>query len=505
MNAPEPTLDISGKISHDFNDATTTNTDSYSCQSRFQESTAPMKPLRIALLGYRSHPHVGGQGIYINYLSKALVNIGHSVDVISGPPYPELDPRVRLIQLPSLDLFAAKSHVTALRWRHLKSFSDTYEWFSMLTGGFAEPYTFARRAAKYLHEQGHNYDLVHDNQCLAYGLLTIEKSGLPVVATVHHPITRDFKLALAAASWKHKLLVRRWHSFLHMQGKVVRKLKHVVTVSEQSQKDIASAFKRPASRTPIMYNGIDTETFAPMQSVMREPYLLITTSSADQPLKGLRFLLKAMALLKSSYPDLKLQVIGKLKKDGDTEKLLRRLHLSDSVEFISGISTKALVQEYNRASIAVSPSLYEGFGLPAGEAMSCETAVVTSDGGALPEVVGDAGRVVPAGDSRALAGAIDELLQDPALRERLGQAARARIVEQFSWQVKAQRLSAYYYQEVLGHSAEINDSVDTQAVVAHAISSDAVVQNPMSSQLPLADASLSHNNKLSEDSSAAIC
>ncbi len=153
----------------------------------------------------------------------------------------------------------------------------------------------------------------------------------------------------------------------------------------------------------------------------------------------------------------------------------------------------------------MSPSLYEGFGLPAGEAMSCETAVVTSDGGALPEVVGDAGRVVPAGDSRALAGAIDELLQDPALRERLGQAARARIVEQFSWQVKAQRLSSYYYQEVLGHSAEINDSVDTQAVVAHAIGSDAVVQNPMSSQLPLADASLPHNNKLSEDSSAAIC
>jgi len=504
MNAQEPIANLSGELSRDFTDALTTNIDSYSRQSALKHPTAPIKPLRIALLGYRSHPHVGGQGIYINYLSKALVDIGHSVDVISGPPYPELDPRVGLIKLPSLDLFAAKSHVTALRWRHLKSFSDTYEWFSMLTGGFAEPYTFARRAAKYLHEQGHNYDLVHDNQCLAYGLLTIEKTGLPVVATVHHPITRDFQLALAAASWKHKLLVRRWHSFLHMQGKVVRKLKHVVTVSEQSQKDIVSAFKRPASRTPIMYNGIDTETFAPMQSVTREPYLLITTSSADQPLKGLRFLLKAMALLKSSYPDLKLQVIGKLKKDGDTEKLLRRLHLSDSVEFISGISTKALVREYNRASIAVSPSFYEGFGLPAGEAMSCETAVVTSDGGALPEVVGDAGRVVAAGDSRALAGAIDELLQDPALRERLGQAARARIEEHFSWQVKAQRLSAYYHQEVLGHSAETNDSVGTPAVVAHAIVSEEVIQKPITSELPLAEA-LPHKNKLPEDSSAAIC
>lgn len=429
-----------------------------------ESGKAPVKPLRICLLGYRSHPHVGGQGIYIKYLSKALVDLGHQVDVISGPPYPELDPRVKLIQMPSLDLFAAENHVTALRWRHLKSFSDTFEWFSMLTGGFAEPYTFGRRVAKYLKRHGHQYDLVHDNQCLAYGLLAIQKRGLPVVATVHHPITRDFQLALAAApNWKHRLLVRRWHSFLGMQGKVVRGLKHVVTVSTQSQRDIAEAFNRPTETIPIMYNGIDTDTFKPQPDVARESQLLITTSSADQPLKGLRFLLEALAQLRDSHPSLKLRVIGKLKVGGETEKLLQQLKLSNAVEFVSGISTEELVQHYNRATIAVSPSLYEGFGLPAGEAMACETPVITSDGGALPEVVGDAGRVVPAGNSSALVSAIDELLQNPAQRQALGQAARQRILAQFSWQVKAQRLSHFYHKVVLEGAALDTPSLPLKA------------------------------------------
>jgi glycosyltransferase involved in cell wall biosynthesis len=408
----------------------------------------------ICLLGYRSHPHVGGQGIYLHYLSKALADLGHKVDVISGPPYPELDPRVKLIKLPSLDLFAEKDHVTAIRPRHLKSFSDTFEWFSMLTGGFSEPYTFGRRVVKYLKNHEHNYDIVHDNQCLAYGLLSLQKSGLPTVATVHHPITRDRKLALdAAPNWKYRLLIKRWHSFLGMQSKVVRKLNHIITVSEQSRQDISSAFKRPVNDIDLMYNGIDTEIFRPLANIEKQQQLLITTASADQPLKGLRYLLEAIALLKPSYPDLKLIVIGKLHAGGETEKRLQNLQLMNSVEFISGISTECLVEHYNRASIAVSPSLYEGFGLPAGEAMACETPVISSDGGALPEVVGDAGLVVPAANDVALADAIKDLLDHPEKRNDLARLGRQRIVKSFSWAVKAQRLSHYYNTILEKHSA----------------------------------------------------
>ncbi len=421
--------------------------------SKSQTNTPELLPVpnyegdafNICLLGYRSHPHVGGQGIYLHYLSKALADLGHKVDVISGPPYPELDPRITLIKLPSLDLFAEEDHVTALRPRHLKSFSDTFEWFTMLTGGFAEPYTFGRRVVKYLKNHKHSYDIVHDNQCLAYGLLSLQKSGLPTVATVHHPITRDRRLALEAApNWKYRLLIKRWHSFLGMQSKVVKELKHIITVSEQSRQDIAKAFKRPVNDIDLMYNGIDTDVFRPLAGIEKRPQQLITTASADQPLKGLRYLLEAIALLKPNYPDLKLTVIGKLHAGGETEKRLQSLKLMNSVEFVSGISTEHLVEHYNRASIAVSPSLYEGFGLPAGEAMACETPVISSDGGALPEVVGEAGLVVPAANDLALAEAIKDLLDHPEKRKTLARLGRQRIVENFSWAVKAQRLSHYY-------------------------------------------------------------
>jgi len=404
------------------------------------------KPLRICLLGYRSHPFVGGQGVYLNYLSKALVDIGHQVDVISGPPYPQLDPRVSLIKKPSLDLFAADSHVMALRPRHLKSWSDFFEWWAMLTGGFAEPYTFGRRVAKHMKRHGTNYDIVHDNQSLGYGLLKIQQLGIPTVATVHHPITRDRQLALdAAPNWRHRLLVRRWHSFLGMQKRVVQKLEHVVTVSECSRTDIADAFDRPESKIGLIYNGIDTDTFSPQTHIQRKPLRIMTTASADQPLKGLKFLLEALAQIKPKYPDIELLIVGKLREGGQTEKQLSQLQLKDHVSFVTGISTEALVEYYSEASIVVSPSLYEGFGLPAGEAMACGCAVISSDGGALPEVVGDAGLVVPAGDSQALAGALEQVLSDEDLRQAMGRKGRQRILDAFCWKVAAREFTDYYH------------------------------------------------------------
>ncbi|GAB3091327.1 glycosyltransferase family 4 protein [Pseudomaricurvus hydrocarbonicus] len=378
------------------------------------------------------------------------MDIGHRVDVMSGPPYPQLDPRVTLIKVPSLDLFEAPSHVTALRLKHLKSWSDFFEWWSMLTGGFAEPYTFGRRVAKLMKSVGHHYDIVHDNQSLGYGLLALQEQGIPTVATVHHPITRDLKLALnAAPNWRHRLLVRRWHSFLGMQKKVVQQLRHIVTVSECSKRDIAEAFSRPIDTISLIHNGIDTETFQPRAHIATIPFRVMTTASADQPLKGLRFLLEAIAELTPRYPDIELLVVGKLKQGGQTEALLKTLGLKDQVRFVSGISTEALVDYYSAASVVVSPSLYEGFGLPAGEAMACGCAVISSDGGALPEVVGDAGIIVPAGDSSALSEALGRVLSDEVLRKSMQLKGRQRILEKFCWKVAAREFTDYYHQ-ILG-------------------------------------------------------
>ena len=401
--------------------------------------------MRIALLGYRSQPYSGGQGVYLKYLSKALVDAGHSVDVISGPPYPHLDPRVKLIELPSLDLFA--NGLLSLRPQHLRSMTNIIEWLSKLTGGFAEPYTFGRRAVKYLKQHGHNYDLIHDNQSLSTGMLQIQDMGLPLVTTVHHPITSDLRIALSAArNWHERLLIKRWHSFLIMQTKVVRQLHNIVTVSDCSRQDIAADFGIQPSGIDIVYNGIDTDEFMPLPDIERQPLRLMATASADAPLKGLRYLLRAYAKLLEQYPGLELLIVSKPKPGGKTERLVKYLGIENKVQFVSGISTAQMVRYYAEASIAIVPSVYEGFGLPAGEAMACGVPVISTDGGALPEVVGDAGVIVPVKSVDALVQAIDELLVNPEKRDELGARGRERILQKFCWDVCAHQMAKYYEQ-----------------------------------------------------------
>jgi len=413
-------------------------------------STDKSRGLRIALLGYRSHPHVGGQGIYLHYLSKALVELGHSVDVISGPPYPELDPLVRLIQLPSLDLYAHPHPTYALKFAHLFSWTDFYEWWSKLTGAFGEPYCFGRRLVKYFKKNPVDYDIIHDNQSLCFGLLDLQKQSAHVVATIHHPITLDHDLAIAAATTKNqRMLINRWYSFVGMQKKVITKLQHIITVSEQSKYDIQQAFGCDAEKITVIGCGVDTDTFCPQENIQRISCRLITTASSDQPLKGLSILLNAIANLRREFPDLQLIVIGRLKEKGSTEKELARLQLQDAVEFKSGISTEELVQEYAKASVAIVPSLYEGFGLPAAEALACGIPLISSDGGALPEVVGDAAYVVNAGDIEELANAIRELLNNENLRQDFSKKGRQYSLQQLSWKKVAEKMVAYYQEKVL--------------------------------------------------------
>jgi len=215
----------------------------------------------------------------------------------------------------------------------------------------------------------------------------------------------------------------------------------VILVSAHAAMDVAALLAvRPEVMTVIPL-GIDQEVFHPQPDIRRAPNRLLTTASADVPLKGLRFLIEAYAKLLPSHPNLELVVIGKLRK-GPTAELLADLGLSDRVKFISDLSNEEMAEQYARATVCVTPSLYEGFGLPAAEAMSCGATVVVTDGGALPEVVGEAGVVVPKGDSAAMAAAIGALLDDPARRSDLGAAARRRARKTFSWDRAAQAYEA---------------------------------------------------------------
>jgi glycosyltransferase involved in cell wall biosynthesis len=391
--------------------------------------------LRIAVLSYRSDPNVGGQGVYVDYLTRALAQAGAQVDVISGPPYPSLDPRVKLIKLPSLDLYAQphNGHY-ALRPHHLLSPTDTYEYFGHLSGKFVEPYTFGQRAYAHLKRRRGDYDVILDNQTLASGILKVQDVlKIPIVTMVHHPITRDRQMALdAAPDDLHRWLVRRWYAFHRMQIRVARRL-HVLTCPSLSAKqDIVDEFGVDERRLHPIPLGVDQSAFRPMPDVVRAPRRLISTASADTPLKGLPILLQAYHSLIQSDPELELVVIGKL-RDGAASRLIDELNLRDKVVFKSGLSREDLSREFNRATIAITPSLYEGFGLPAAEAMSCGTPIIVTDGGALPEVAGAAGVVVPKGDADALAGAISSLLDDPARRAAVAQACLQRAQQTFDW------------------------------------------------------------------------
>jgi len=409
-----------------------------------------LAPLKIALLGYRSDPNAGGQGVYLYYLSKALVDLGHEVDVISGEPYPVLDERVKLVKLPGLNLFQYfPKQWKAFNWRYLKSFTDTWEYVSVVSGGFPEPKLFGRRLLKHLKQSDTAYDVIHDNQSLCDGLLSLQRSGVPVVATFHHPITRDLSLALDnEPRWWMRTMIRRWHHFLRMQKRVVPRLNHVYTVSRAAQRDICTDFKLSKNQLEVVYNGIDTKRFTPSKDVQKLPNRLVCTASAQAPLKGLKYLIEAMAEIVKCNPAVHLDLVSKVQSGSRIDRMIKSLGLDPYITIHSGISNEALVRLYQQAQICICPSLYEGFGLPAGEAMACKTAVVSTDGGALPEVVGDAGKIVPAANATALASAVVEVLEDHSLRASMAEAGYQRIQSMFSWPVAAQQVVSLYQRAI---------------------------------------------------------
>jgi len=408
------------------------------------------RPLRIALLSYRSKPHCGGQGVYVRALSRELVALGHSVEVLSGPPYPELD-RVDgagpvLTEVPSLDLYRESDPFRIPHVREFRSPVDVLEFLLMCTAAFPEPLTFSLRAAKVLRPRVRDFDVVHDNQTLGYGLLALQRTGVPVVATVHHPITVDREHDLEAASGLRKRLTTwRWYSFLRMQSHVVRRLPAVLTVSESSRADIVRDFGVSPDRLTVVPVGVEVDVFRP-PTLPRVPGRIVATASADVPVKGLVPLLEAVAKLRTER-DVELVVVGRPKPGGVAAAAIERLGIADAVRFVSGVSEPDLVELFGSAEVAVVPSLYEGFSLPAIETLACATPLVATTAGALPEVVGPDGVTalhVPPGDPEALAAAIGRVLDDPELAARLGAAGRARVVELYTWRAVAERTVEWY-------------------------------------------------------------
>ncbi|QDQ11290.1 glycosyltransferase family 4 protein [Streptomyces spectabilis] len=403
------------------------------------------RALRIALLTYKGNPFCGGQGVYVRHLSRELARLGHRVEVIGAQPYPVLDQGedlegLRLTELPSLDLYRQPDPFRTPKRDEYRDWVDALEVATMWTGGFPEPVTFSLRARRHLRARRGAFDVIHDNQTLGYGLLG--DLGAPLVTTIHHPITVDRQLELdAAADWKRRASVRRWYAFTRMQKRVARRLPSIVTVSGTSRQEIVDHLGVRPDRIGVVHIGADTDLFSPDPAVPEVPGRIVTTSSADVPLKGLIHLVEALAKARTEHPDAHLVVVGKRPEEGPVAAAVERYGLEGAIEFVKGISDAELVDLVRSAQVACVPSLYEGFSLPAAEAMATGTPLLATTGGAIPEVAGADGETclaVPPGDPGALAAGLGRLLGDAELRARLGAAGRARVLDRFTWARAAQ-------------------------------------------------------------------
>ncbi|WP_341241383.1 glycosyltransferase family 4 protein [uncultured Nocardioides sp.] len=400
--------------------------------------------MRIAMLSYRSKPHCGGQGIYIRHLSRELVTLGHEVEVFSGQPYPELDEGVRLTKVPSLDLYREPDPFRVPKLGEFRDRVDVEEFATMCAAGFPEPKTFSTRVARLLRERADEFDIAHDNQVLGYGMLDVERT-MPLITTLHHPITFDRRIDLAQTRNPYrKLTLRRWYGFLRMQGRVARSARALMTPSETSKRDIARDFGVDPARMQVILLGVDDGFVPPTKP--RVPGRILAMASADAPMKGISTLLEAFAKLRTER-DVELLLVTKPQPGGRTEKLIDKLSIGDAVRFVHGVSEAELVELMGSAEVACVPSLYEGFSLPTAELMACATPLIVSRAGAIPEVVGPDGLcadLVTPGDVGELTAALAALLDDPERRAEMGRAGRRRVEEMFSWRAVAATVAAAY-------------------------------------------------------------
>ena len=409
--------------------------------------------MKVCFLLHQGKMHSGGQGVYLYNVTKEIANLGHEVHVMAGPPYPEIAPGITSERVPNFNLFDVLGTIDPefFHSRHPREFFRPLNFYELVTsryGMFSGMSAFSMRAYdrfRRLQPERH-FDIVHDVQALGYGVLMIKASGMPVVANVHHPLTVDRRNAvLQAKTLREKV---RWIVFypFFMQHVVMKRLDKIITGSYRSAESVQQAFNVPASHIEVIHDGVDTDTFRPLDNVEKQPNSILFVGNSEDRNKGARYLVEALHLLRREI-DFHLTFVDRPRESLElVPSLVKKWGLQSRVTFTGRVSTEELARLYNRTEILVSPSMYEGFGLPAAEAMACGVPVVATTAGAFPEVIadGETGWLVTPGDARALAGAIKRLMADPEQRAKMGAAARRRMQERFTWRETARKTVALY-------------------------------------------------------------
>jgi glycosyltransferase involved in cell wall biosynthesis len=406
--------------------------------------------MRICLLCYRANPYCGGQGIYLKYVAEELARQGHDVHAIVGPPWPLPMKGVTVHRLENRQYFIKKGLEIVDTQNPFDIFSplNAYEYVSTRLNSFSEINAFSIRAFLYLKNISRKiqFDIIHDNQCLGYGLLLMKSLGIPVIATIHHPLSIDLENVIErGASFMSKAKAVMFYPIV-MQKIVSKRLDHIITVSEDSKLMNNKHFGVPLEKQTVAYNGLDRTIFRPLVGVKRKKGKILFVGNVEDGKKGFAYAVKALPLVTH---DVSLTVVdGGAPHHQKTDLLLKNLGIGHKVHFTGKITEDELVRHYNEAQLVLVPSTYEGFGFPAAEAMSCGAPVIASDGGALPEVLGDAGIVVPCRDHRALADAINRALADKKMLVRMSKEGIVRVKEHFTWEKAVHTMVEVYEKNI---------------------------------------------------------
>jgi glycosyltransferase involved in cell wall biosynthesis len=424
--------------------------------------------MKLAFVMYQGNMYSGGQGVYLHYITRELARLGHEVHVISGRPYPRLDDAVVHHRLHSYSFWAFLNGRDEHAYDHAHNPAEFfhpwnfYEFASTRASLASLFFTFSVRAYRKLAEleaQTGPFDLVHDNQTLGYGILAMKRlMGKRVVASLHHPLAIDRANNLREAKNVVALVAKELWFPWRMQSIVANRIDAILTGSRNSAESVSASMDIPLSHIRQTPYGVDADVMRRLPGVQRKPGTVLFVGDSEDRNKGARFLIDACARLQDEV-DFRLLFKDKKEKDMKVVPPLVWQHgLKRLVEYIPRLGTDELVALYNSAQVVVSPSLYEGFGLPAAEAMACGAAVVATTAGAFPEFIEDGrtGLLVRPGDPAALAAAIKSLLLDPDRCARMGEAASEHIRANFTW-ARTAKATLEVYDEVLsgGFSAAV--------------------------------------------------
>lgn len=387
-----------------------------------------MGELSVTLLSKEYPPHVyGGAGVHVEYLARALATLA-KVEVRCFGEQREQDGNLTVRGYP--------------QWEETKRGTDPR--FVGAVDAFARSLAMAKDRLE--------SDLVHCHTWYTDmgGVLASQLWGVPYVLTIHslEPLR----------PWKVEQLGNAYHLSAWMERTAIEGADAIIAVSRETRDDVVRLFDVRPERVHVIHNGIDPEEYRPVEAgdVLARygidparPYLLFVGRITRQ--KGIIHLVRAIPHID---PDLQIVLCAGAP---DTPEIGREM--ADGVAAVAAdrpgviwvremVPRPDVIRLYGHAAVFCCPSVYEPFGIINLEAMACETAVVASAVGGIPEVVipGETGLLVdpglvpgtfdpadPAAFSAGLADAINTLARDPALRERFGRAGRRRVLDHFSW------------------------------------------------------------------------